>query len=175
MPPTGVPLHRNSRCFPVNSAAAGIVPPSSPAQIEEALIDLPLPAPRNFWLLEDDGVPIGRIGANVSSRIPQSGYLGFFEVDTRHAGAGEAALELIGAACAFLQGKVSRVCGPVNFNTWLPYRFRVNECDERCFAWEPVNPPDYVDYFSCRGIRAQYGLPLRRLFQPRPVSGADRS
>ena len=123
-----------------------------PAQVEEALIDLPLPAPRNFWLLEDDGDPIGRIGANVSSRIPQSGYLGFFEVDTRHAGAGEAALELIGAACAFLQGKVSRVCGPVNFNTWLPYRFRVNECDERCFAWEPVNPPDYVDYFRAAGF-----------------------
>ena len=126
-----------------------------PAQMEEALLDLPLPTPRDFWLSEDRGRPIGRISANVSHGYPDTGYVGFFEIDTRHAGAHEAARRLIEAACAFLRGKVSRVYGPVNLNTWLPYRFRVSESDDRCFPWEPVNPPDYVDHFLAAGFESK--------------------
>ena len=123
-----------------------------PDQLERELIEMQLPAPRDFWLLEQDGDPIGRIGANVSCRYAQTGYVGFFEVDTRLAGAEKAAQILIEAACGFLQGKAASVYGPVNLNTWLPYRFRVNERDERSFPWEPVNPPDYVEHFLAAGF-----------------------
>ena len=122
-----------------------------PVQLERALVEMQLAAPRDFWLVEEDGDPIGRIGANLSCQ-PQTGYAGFFEVDSRRAGAGEAAQILIEAACGFLQGKAARVYGPVNLNTWLPYRLRVDERDERCFAWEPVNPPDYVEHFLAAGF-----------------------
>ena len=123
-----------------------------PERLEHGLIEMQLPAPRDFWLLEQDGDPIGRIGASLSSRYPQTGYVGFFEVDTSLAGAEKAAQILIEAACGFLQGKASSVYGPVNLNTWLPYRFRVNERDQRCFPWEPVNPPDYVEHFLAAGF-----------------------
>ena len=123
-----------------------------PEQLEQGLIEMQLPVPRDFWILEQDGAPIGRIGANLSSRYPQTGYVGFFEVDTRHTGAEKAARILIEAACSFLQGKASRVYGPLNLNTWLPYRFRLNERDQRCFPWEPVNPPDYVEHFLAAGF-----------------------
>ena len=124
-----------------------------PAQLERGLVEMQLPAPCNFWLLEEDGNPIGRIGANVSCRSAQTGYVGFFEVDTRRAGAGEAAQKLIETACGFLQGKAASVFGPVNLNTWLPYRLRVDERDERRFTWEPVNPPDYVEHFLAAGFK----------------------
>ena len=123
-----------------------------PERLEQALVALPPPAPRNFWLLEENGAPIGRIGANVSTHDPQIGYVGFFELDSRHPDAAQAAGILIDAACAFLREKVATVYGPVNLNTWLPYRFRVNERDDRCFAWEPVNPPEYVSHFQAVGF-----------------------
>ena len=123
-----------------------------PERLEHGLIEMQLPVPRDFWLLEQDGAPIGRIGASLSSRYPQTGYVGFFEVDTSFPGAEKAARILIEAACGFLQGKASSVYGPVNMNTWLPYRFRVNERDQRCFPWEPVNPPDYVEHFLAAGF-----------------------
>ena len=69
-------LHRRSRCFPVTCAAAGIAAPLLPAQLERGLVEMQLPAPCNFWLLEEDGNPIGRIGANVSCRSAQTGYVG---------------------------------------------------------------------------------------------------
>ena len=122
-----------------------------PVQLERALIALQLPAPRNAWLVENDGQPIGRIAANLSG-LPQTGYVGFFEVDSRHARAAGAARLLIDAACSFLQGKATRVFGPVNLNTWLPYRFRVDARDERSFAWEPVNPPEYAEHFLAAGF-----------------------
>ncbi len=123
-----------------------------PEQLEQGLIEMQLPVPRDFWILEQDGAPIGRIGASLSSRYPQTGYIGFFEVDIRLAGTERAARILIEAACGFLQGRASRVYGPLNLNTWLPYRFRVNERDQRCFPWEPVNPPDYVEHFLAAGF-----------------------
>ena len=124
----------------------------NPEHLEQGLVEMQLPVPRDFWILEQDGAPIGRIGANLSSRYPQTGYVGFFEVDTRLSGAEKAARILIEAACSFLQGKALRVYGPLNLNTWLPYRFRLNERDQRCFPWEPVNPPDYVEHFLAAGF-----------------------
>ncbi len=123
-----------------------------PIQLERILVDLPSPAPRNSWLVEHGGRPIGRIAANISSH-PQTGYVGFFEVDTRQARAAAAARLLIDAACNFLQDRAVRVFGPVNLNTWLPYRFRIDARDERCFAWEPVDPPEYVEHFLAAGFK----------------------
>ena len=124
-----------------------------PQQLENAVIKLQLPAPRNFWLLEENNASIGRIGANVSTHDRQTGYVGFFELDTSRADAAQAARILIDAACAFLREKVATVYGPVNLNTWLPYRFRTDECDDRGFAWEPVNPPEYVAHFQAAGFQ----------------------
>ncbi len=124
-----------------------------PQQLEKALIELQLPAPHNFWLLEEKDAPIGRIGANVSLHDPQTGYVGFFELDTSRPDAAQAARILIDAACAFLRESVTTVYGPVNLNTWLPYRFRTDQRDDRGFAWEPVNPPEYVAHFQAAGFQ----------------------
>ena len=144
-----------------------------PAQLERGLVEMQLPAPCNFWLLEEDGNPIGRIGANVSCRSAQTGYVGFFEVDTRRAGAGEAAQKLIETACGFLQGKAASVFGPVNLNTWLPYRLRVDERD-RALLWVGAGQPTGLrGALSGGGIQAQDRLPFDRFRKPRTVSGTD--
>lgn len=123
-----------------------------PPALERMLLELPLPTPVNFWLVEDGGRPVGRIGANVSTRYAGTGYVGFYELDTAHARAREASRMLIDAACGFLREFASVAYGPLNLNTWLPYRFRVDEGDGRGFAWEPANPPHYVDQFLAAGF-----------------------
>ena len=91
---------------------------------------------------------------------------GFFEVDTRRAGAGEAAQKLIEtAACGFLQGKAASVFGPVNLNTWLPYAsLRVDRTlISAALVWEPVNPPDYVEHFLAAGFKRTESTTIRPL------------
>ena len=109
-----------------------------------------LPMTQEFWILEDSQKnPQGRIAANLSPVYPHTGYLGFFEaVDFK------AAQTLVHAAFDWLKTQgVTQVFGPINFNTWLPYRFRIEEDDTPFYTFEPVNPPQYPLWFCELGFQ----------------------
>lgn len=119
-----------------------------------------LPRPREFWIAEADGLPVGRVGASVPPHRPATGTVGFFEVDVDDPAAPAAATALLGAARAWLRARgVRRVYGPLDLTTWFGYRFRIpaaaggDEDAEGPFAWEPVNPPQYVGWFADHGFR----------------------
>lgn len=128
----------------------------------------PTPFAREFWLACDDerdagriasraaSRVIGRIGASLSAVHAGAGAIGFFELDVEHPRAEEAGLKLLNVACDWLKARQARVAhGPMNYNTWFPYRFRL-ESEERPsglqFAWEPVNPPRSVEIFLKSGF-----------------------
>jgi len=124
----------------------GLLPPEADA----LFLMMPLPAPREFWLVERDGLVVGRIGASVSTTDPKRGTVGFFEVEPEDA---DAAAELLSTAEAWLREQgVRTVYGPVNINTWFPYRFRVGGTDDLSYSWEPVNPPAYPQHFLQAGF-----------------------
>jgi len=115
--------------------------------------------PREFWIAEREGRAVGRAGASLSTRYRATGYLGFFEVDVGDPGREALAADLIDAACTWLRGRgVKKVYGPVDLATWFSYRFRVPTKDtagddaEPPFAWEPINPPEYVRWFVDAGF-----------------------
>src|SRR3954465_13009229 len=97
-----------------------------PAPVAAQVFAMPFPFPTEFWIAEDAaGKLLGRIGANLSPVHAGKGYIGFFEAaDERTAQA------LIEAALSWFAGRADEVFGPLNINTWLQYRFRVNQDDE---------------------------------------------
>ncbi len=128
-----------------------------PAARWRAFLDVPVT--REFWIAERDGRAVGRAGASLSPSHGATGYLGFFEVDVEDAGRAAVAAALIDAGSAWLRGRgVNTVYGPVDLATWFTYRFRVpteDSADEEAeppFAWEPVNPPEYVLWFLEAGF-----------------------
>jgi GNAT superfamily N-acetyltransferase len=96
--------------------------------------------PSEFWILETpDSSSLGRISAYPSLYYPNTGYIGLFEASDF-----PAAKELIERAVSWLkiQG-VHQVYGPISYNTWFPYRFRIHLDSSQTFPFEPVNPPEY--------------------------------
>jgi len=112
--------------------------------------EIQLPISSEFWILEDQtGQNNGRIAANLSPVYPNTGYLGFFEADSF-----DAAKSLIEGALGWLKERgAQKVYGPINFNTWLPYRFRIEEDDSPSFGFEPNNPPTYPLWFRELGFQ----------------------
>lgn len=112
----------------------------------------PTPFAKEFWTVRDSSDrTIARIGASVSPTRQGEGAIGFFEFDTNHPGGAQAARELLLKAESWLRAhRVTHASGPMNFNTWFPYRFRVGEPKER-FSWEPENPPEYVSLWQSQG------------------------
>src|SRR6185295_3769897 len=52
---------------------------------------------------------------------------------------------------AWLKAKgVRQAVGPMNLNTWFPYRYRTDD-HALSFLWEPTNPPEYPRYFQSAG------------------------
>lgn len=112
-------------------------------------LEMPLPFAREFWLIRGEGDRIiGRIGANVSPVHPGFGYVGFFEVDLDHRNVSKVSSLLLRTASEWLRVLgVTEAYGPLTFNTWFPYRFRLPSAGQDSsplFSWEPVNPPEYV-------------------------------
>lgn len=123
-----------------------------PVALGRRFAELPLPFPAEFWIAAGPGgEPLGRICASLSPFYAGTGYLGLFE-----AASPEAARLLLDQAERWLalQG-ATRIFGPVAFNTWFPYRLRLPEPaqldDGLHFAWEPLNPPEYPEYFEQAG------------------------
>lgn len=61
---------------------------------------------------------------------------------------------LLEMACAFLRGKgCTRVVGPMDGNTWQPYRFVTDDpSGEPPFFLEPSNPPEYPKHWRDAGF-----------------------
>jgi GNAT superfamily N-acetyltransferase len=108
---------------------------------------------KEFWVAYEDEQVIGRIGASLSGASLSTGYFGFFEVDL-DVNPRAATNALLTNACHWLQSQEQKeVIGPVDFNTWFPYRFRLTDSDSRLFTWEPVNPPEYVELIQEAGFQ----------------------
>ena len=119
---------------------AGLLPPETWG----LFLSAPFPFAREFWLCYQQDRAVGRIGANVSATYPDVGFFGFFELELKP-GYPDTAHALVTSACDWLRAqRVKQIIGPVDFSTWFPYRFRLDDGDERIFAWEPVNPPEYA-------------------------------
>jgi GNAT superfamily N-acetyltransferase len=132
-----------------NPYRIGLLSPDADA----LFLTLPLPAPREFWIARRGDRIVGRIGASVSATDASRGTVGFFEVDTHD---DEAAALLLTAAESWLRNNGARTAhGPIHFNTWFPYRFRVGGTDDRVYSWEPVNPPAYPKRFQAAGFEEE--------------------
>jgi hypothetical protein len=119
---------------------AGLLPPET----WRLFLSAPFPFAHEFWLCYQQDRPVGRIGANVSATDPDTGFFGFLELKLQ-ADYPVMADALLNSACDWLRAQhVKQIIGPVDFSTWFPYRFRLDDGDARIFAWEPVNPPEYA-------------------------------
>lgn len=111
----------------------------------------------DFWLAFDvnTGNPVARIGADVPHQRSWDGSIGFFEctddADGKHAGA-----ELIRCAQEWLKTHAAKnVYGPMDFNSWFSYRFKLREAGqlaEADKAWEPSAPDFYRKIFIDEGF-----------------------
>ncbi|MBI2711240.1 MAG: GNAT family N-acetyltransferase [Bdellovibrio sp.] len=124
-----------------------------PVELGKRFIQMRMPFETEFWVAENSsGAPLGRIAANLSARFPNTGFIGFFEGQSF-----SVANALVQEALSWLKKRgVDEVYGPVNFNTWLPYRFRIHPDSSPVFAWEPINPPEYPIWFGEMGFSADH-------------------
>lgn len=108
----------------------------------------------NFWMIEDNaGKPLGHIGANISNAVKNNGYVGFFELDLNHTDYQLTGKTLLHLAKTWLKNhKATSIYGPLNYNTWFPYRFRVDDSPEN-YVWEPNQPREYVQIFTNNGFK----------------------
>lgn len=130
----------------------GIIP--TPIWLE--FLTAKTPFEKEFWIAEDENTVdhcVGRIGVSLSQVSSDAAHVGFFEVDLSNPNAEAVAKELLAAvkAWALSRGK-KELIGPLNWNTWFPYRFLVKSDNREFFAWEPVNPPEYPAFFESFGF-----------------------
>ena len=125
-----------------------------PAYLMKRLLTLSSKFLCNFWMIEDSaGRRLGHIGANISNSIKNTGYVGFFELDINHTDYQLTGKTLLSLAKTWLRDhKATSIYGPLNYNTWFSYRFRVDDSPENCI-WEPNQPREYVKLFTDNGFK----------------------
>lgn len=122
-----------------------------PKEWTQALLMAPLPFPKEFFISYKDDIPVGRASVNLSLTYKDFAYFGFFEA--KDFTAAETLLNEVKTWA--LKNNIKKIIGPINFNTWLPYRFRVNWDDPNYFSWEPQNPQGYPDFLEKFGFKQQ--------------------
>lgn len=136
-----------------------------PQEILQRFVGLAWPAPKDFFIATADDRPVATLSATVSSANPEQGFIGFYECDLQHPLAAQSTRALTAAAEDFLQRSgTNKILAPVNYNTWFQYRF-LKPTDERpLYAWEPVTPPEYLQYFlDCGYVESVQYLTLVHL------------
>ena len=119
----------------------GFLPPS----VWEQFFELAPDSLAEFWLAYEGKRPVGRVGASLMPSYQGLGSVGFFELDLNYGPYGEVSKALLKQATNWLKKKsCSKVVGPMNLNTWFPYRFRSDQDITKRFSWEPVHPPEYL-------------------------------
>lgn len=119
-----------------------------------ALLAFPFGFERGHWVVRDAGKIVGRIGANVSATEPSRGMIGFYECALDHPARAEIHGALLSAAEAWLKERgVKTAYGPVDYQTWFPYRFRTfAEPGTPDFGWEPLQPDAYTELWRSSGF-----------------------
>ncbi len=106
-----------------------------------------------YWLVVDEGKTLGRIGANLLPSYPHLGAIGFFTVDLVDSRKKEISAMLLDATTIWLKAKgCESATGPININTWFPYRFRLDQ-EPQHFVWEPSNSPEYPSLWLENGFK----------------------
>jgi GNAT superfamily N-acetyltransferase len=125
----------------------------------EALVFMPYPLAREFWIARDaEDRVIGRMGSSISLHHPERGYLGFFWLSDSLATneAEQVGAMLLEQGCRHLSENGAQVAiGPIAMNTWLPYRFLLEPKDELRFSWEPQNPPLWPEIWKSSGFETE--------------------
>ncbi len=121
-----------------------------PVAQQQLFLQMHSSLPSEFWTLHQSSPSeCGRMAAYLSSSYPQVGYIGFFEAENF-----SIAQALIENAIKWLKTQgVKKIYGPINWNTWFSYRFRVQEDSSQAFRFEPVNPPEYPIWFQELGFQ----------------------
>jgi GNAT superfamily N-acetyltransferase len=122
----------------------------------EAVLGLARARPHELLLALDDERVVGRAAVVASYALPAAAALGLFEVDLASS-ADAAACLLLDAASEWARANGLReVFAPVDVNTWFSYRFllppRGRGATVPTYAWEPAQPPEYVELFRRCGF-----------------------
>lgn len=121
-----------------------------PAALWINLLQLPFPRPAEFWVSRSGNQ---RIGANISLTQPDVGFIGFFETKTDPSEL-SIAHDLLTQAESFLRSQgAKKIYGPLNYNTWFPYRFGLPHTDHLRFTWEPAQPEPYLQLWLKAGYQ----------------------
>lgn len=128
-----------------------------PVEILNTFLNTPYPQPHEFWYAKDENSFLGGLGASVYSQDPNIGFIGFFEILLDSNSSNLAASSLLKGAKEWLKNQgCTQIIGPVNWNTWFPYRFKSTHSQFKT-SWEPIHPPEYVDLFKDFGFSNHQG------------------
>ena len=142
-------LKRVARCARGGIDLSGVLSEG----VLRGVLEYPSNGAREFWVLTHQGEAVASIGAMASVSEPAHGYVGLMEYDAKHPCGREAISTLVVHAKRFLKEQgCSTVYGPMLYNTWLPYRYRLPESSPHCFSWEPDTPDGYMDILKASGF-----------------------
>ncbi|MBM3382780.1 MAG: GNAT family N-acetyltransferase [Betaproteobacteria bacterium] len=109
-----------------------------------------------FWMATDahSGDVIARLGADFSKSMENLGSVGFFDCEPTPVGK-SAAVSLLANAYSWLKEKgACAAVGPMDFNSWFQYRFKVKNHESAIpdFPWEPPPCDFHLELFKESGF-----------------------
>ncbi|MBN2683746.1 MAG: hypothetical protein JXR40_00570 [Pontiellaceae bacterium] len=109
----------------------------------------PIPETTTPLMAYEDGRPVARCSITTQTHNPSIGTIGWFEALNRP----EAVRHLLHTAAEQLKKqKVQRIIGPMNGDTWHPYRLNTGPFGAQPFIKEPWNPPYYPELWEQAGF-----------------------
>ncbi|MEN9528904.1 MAG: hypothetical protein RI932_777 [Pseudomonadota bacterium] len=109
-----------------------------------------------FWIAIDatTGNTLARIGADVSKGMEKTGSVGFFDCEPTAEGRSAAQLLLSESISWLSEQSVKTVFGPMDFNSWFQYRFKLRSVENTIpdFPWEPPPSELHVEIFREAGF-----------------------
>jgi GNAT superfamily N-acetyltransferase len=124
------------------------------AMIEASLFRSNFEGRQAVWLARDGGRGVGRVVARLSPTLTDDdgrpvGMLGFFDAVNNP----DAVRALFAAAVVWLRAhKAGLIVGPMDGDTWHPYRLNLGPFDMPPFLLEPYNPPFYAALWEAAGF-----------------------
>lgn len=116
-------------------------------------IDFKVDAPDQTWIAESENEISGHFSVWYS-KVPQLsghkvGYIGHF-----YAANSIVASHVLNKACKLLEEEgCQQVVGPIDGNTWRKYRLVIESDGTPPFLLEPINPPQFAEYFETAGFK----------------------
>lgn len=110
-----------------------------------------------FWVAIDpaSSTILARVGADIPLQRQEEGSVGFFECQLSELGR-SAGLLLLARAEKWLHDRgVKRAIGPMDFNSWFQYRFKLRPKEGHAAVdhpWEPTSPDIHLEVFAQSGF-----------------------